>query len=711
MVHEVVDSDVSDQDGVHGGLFQGIKFWLSVRVPQRSRFINEVQANGGEVLPLENQADIKIVDHAKKEALPGTYSYTYIEKSIRNGTLENLEDHVVGPPVGTVRSIGSISHPAKTQRTKFTEGDDRILWNWVHEYQQKGGRTDGNDIYKQLEATNSRHPWQSWRDRYVKHLRHHPQPSFAVSNARPPATSIQPLIVIESKKPQNGEIEKLKRTKDFSKEDAIALYDRGEDILEIAPDNIKNAWEDWALKFDSDQNHSAGDWQEFWENQIRPKYLARNPKKTAMRPSSGKRKPLSTRSRSPSFPVKSRSGSVGSSSETQQIESADSGNQLITEVSGSDPPESEESFYPSLEAQEQNHVPLKRETEVSEESPSSSPTPVKRRRAFEKILSSPLAEHLKREPGVFVEIPSSSPSMPMKRKREPFEEIPNSLPLESEYPTKKRRQIKTSPPIEIASTPDQSPVRNNTVSSPETSEDENLQTVDEISDEIHQNEVDESIDQESTQEAHGSYGRQASPILSEPDNAAGPTQAIFQDLTQSIDLDVPLPEEGWDNKEEEALENTGPELQPQIVDTQGLLNGPTQGLDLSLPEPNGGWNSDHMPSSPETSDSPLADNLHQAEINARLDAWIDGQVAAGYSADEAISALECTSLDHRLADEVLEYMKAHRGRIPPERRGVWTEGDGEDLDSTDARRILRAEEKHGKKLVALRWAFLAAYRK
>jgi hypothetical protein len=29
--------------------------------------------NGGEVVPLEKQADIKIVDHARKEALPGTY--------------------------------------------------------------------------------------------------------------------------------------------------------------------------------------------------------------------------------------------------------------------------------------------------------------------------------------------------------------------------------------------------------------------------------------------------------------------------------------------------------------------------------------------------------------------------------------------------------------------------------------------------------------
>ena len=32
------------------------------------------QANGGEVLPIEKHADIRIVDHARKEALPGTYA-------------------------------------------------------------------------------------------------------------------------------------------------------------------------------------------------------------------------------------------------------------------------------------------------------------------------------------------------------------------------------------------------------------------------------------------------------------------------------------------------------------------------------------------------------------------------------------------------------------------------------------------------------------
>jgi len=74
-----------------------------------------------------------------------------VEKSLRNGELEDLDDHQVGPPQGQTRSIGSVIQPAKETRQKFTADDDRILWNWVHEKPQKGGGTRGNEIYKQLE--------------------------------------------------------------------------------------------------------------------------------------------------------------------------------------------------------------------------------------------------------------------------------------------------------------------------------------------------------------------------------------------------------------------------------------------------------------------------------------------------------------------------------------------------------------------------------
>lgn len=79
------------------------------------------------------------------------HSYTFIEKSVRNGVLEDLDDHKVGPPEGNIRSIGSVVQPAKGTRNRYTEADDRILINWVNDNPQKGGGTDGNEIYKQLE--------------------------------------------------------------------------------------------------------------------------------------------------------------------------------------------------------------------------------------------------------------------------------------------------------------------------------------------------------------------------------------------------------------------------------------------------------------------------------------------------------------------------------------------------------------------------------
>ena len=75
---------------VMGTLFQGRKFWISQRVPSRKRFIEEVEvsdvrhliknltmlinikSNGGKTVELERDADIKIVDHARKEIIPGS---------------------------------------------------------------------------------------------------------------------------------------------------------------------------------------------------------------------------------------------------------------------------------------------------------------------------------------------------------------------------------------------------------------------------------------------------------------------------------------------------------------------------------------------------------------------------------------------------------------------------------------------------------------
>lgn len=71
---------------------------------------------------------------------------------MRCGVLEDLEKHAVGPPIGTLRTLGSTVQPPKSARTKFTPEDDRVLVNWVHGIEQSGGATSGNEVYKQLEA-------------------------------------------------------------------------------------------------------------------------------------------------------------------------------------------------------------------------------------------------------------------------------------------------------------------------------------------------------------------------------------------------------------------------------------------------------------------------------------------------------------------------------------------------------------------------------
>ena len=64
----------------------------------------------------------------------------------------DLEEHRIGPTRGEPLIVGSIGQPAKGTRTKYTAAEDRILWEWVNAHPQRGGGTDGNEIYKQLEA-------------------------------------------------------------------------------------------------------------------------------------------------------------------------------------------------------------------------------------------------------------------------------------------------------------------------------------------------------------------------------------------------------------------------------------------------------------------------------------------------------------------------------------------------------------------------------
>ncbi|KAL7913257.1 TRF2-interacting telomeric protein/Rap1 C terminal domain-containing protein [Trichoderma velutinum] len=149
-----------------GNIFKDIKFWVSRRVPQRDSILEKIQSNSGIIVALEKDADMLIADHARKDAPLGSYSWKYITESVNAGIIQVEDKYLIGPPPNQRRSVLTGAH-AKRTRTAFSEQDDAIVVKWVL---KNGINTAGNKMYMELEDAYPHHPWQSWRNRWVKVL-------------------------------------------------------------------------------------------------------------------------------------------------------------------------------------------------------------------------------------------------------------------------------------------------------------------------------------------------------------------------------------------------------------------------------------------------------------------------------------------------------------------------------------------------------------
>lgn len=302
-------------------------------------------------------------------------------------------------------------------------------------------------------------------------------------------------------------------------------------------------------------------------------------------------------------------------------------------------------------------------------------------------------------------------------------------------------------PSEIASTPENSPLRQGS------SANLRLPTehtgINNVSDGAKSDAESSTVDGSENRDDIGPLGRPPSPTLSSPtrtisNTQASPhreTQAIFEDPTPFVDLDVPPPDEGWDDEELSFFEpdpntqlidspplppssphiNVIPETQPNTLGTQSLRDSGTQIPDFSLAEPDGGWDTlDLIP--PMSSSPPSMADEHSSPVpvpRARsptpapgllqdtIESFCDQHVLAGYAFDDCMASMKATCLDLPLAESVLRYMtRKGKGRIPRSERGIWTKDDDDDLLAKDARRVARVYEKHGEGSGEKRWEFL-----
>lgn len=316
-------------EGVGGGgeLFQGIKFCFLQRVPLRTQWIGHVESNGGEIVKLEKQADIVIADHARKNCPTGSISWTYIRDSVQKGVLEDLDDHRAGPLSYIAREVGS-GAPTRQGRTTFTAEDDRVLMDWVVMAERAGLSTKGNEIFKQLEAKNNRHTFQSWRDRWIKYVQFYARPSgldttqsnggSAKTNTKPnpqksrmPSSSKSPdhsrhippplqatassprpvdssfssepvgnirssrMKVPDSSQP-NPWVARSTGGMNFTEEEVQLLLNVYDDIVNIDEDKAIDAWAAWAVTYPT---HTPQEWRNYFVKELTPLVEKRRRKK------------------------------------------------------------------------------------------------------------------------------------------------------------------------------------------------------------------------------------------------------------------------------------------------------------------------------------------------------------------------------------------------------------------------------------------------
>ncbi|SMQ49847.1 unnamed protein product [Zymoseptoria tritici ST99CH_1A5] len=272
-----------------GRLLEGKSFFLVQRLPARSHLIADIESNAGRIVKLETNADYVIADHARKDAPAGSLSYTFVEQAIRKGALPDPLEHPAGPQVGTAREAGSVI-PGKSFRTPFSAADDKILWRWVETAKANGEASKGNDVYKRLEAVNPRHTWQSWRDRYVKKLLGKPPAGVMVAANAPPSPPTAP----DNDQISNGRSARettprpspKRRKVTASPEKQVAgrsgpVFEQADfdtvmaeaEHLETVPHKFyKTAWKHFAQE-DEFRHHTAEEWQEFYETEVRPVYI------------------------------------------------------------------------------------------------------------------------------------------------------------------------------------------------------------------------------------------------------------------------------------------------------------------------------------------------------------------------------------------------------------------------------------------------------
>ena len=152
-------------------IFDSLKFFVVQQVPDRKKLLQQIADHGGTIKPLEKHADIVLAKSGHSSSANHVYTkYEYVLDCIEQDQLLDRADYKADAATGITRRPGGPVTGLKNTRTKFTAEEDQALRDFVNQAIRNGEYVGGNKIYIEWAKTHPSHPWQSWRDRWVKTL-------------------------------------------------------------------------------------------------------------------------------------------------------------------------------------------------------------------------------------------------------------------------------------------------------------------------------------------------------------------------------------------------------------------------------------------------------------------------------------------------------------------------------------------------------------
>ena len=221
-------------------------------------------------------------------------------------------------------------------------------------------------------------------------------------------------------------------------------------------------------------------------------------------------------------------------------------------------------------------------------------------------------------------------------------------------------------------------------------------------------------------EQTGSTGTPPSPILGEPASSAADTQAIFEEPTQALDLDIIEPGGGWEedtgdaegevhetDDADGAKEHAGhsPDLDKVHYTTQNTQSfftdsdSPDDEIVPTVPLPPD-WDENATPPKASSrrasaaSENQLESPSPTDDESVKLNGWIDALVAKGAKEEDVLTSLKVSSMNIVTAQVVLISIAQGLG-VPKDMPGVWSEEEDQILRGGSARKIEELRIKHG----------------